>query len=418
MDTTVTQRLQGMEVFLVGGAVRDHLLGLEPKDKDWVVVGATSQQMLDRGFKQVGADFPVFLCPDTKDEFALARTERKSGAGHTAFTVDASASVTLEEDLMRRDLTINAMAMTPEGDVVDPFGGQEDLNHNVLRHVSEAFAEDPLRVLRVARFTSRFPGFGVALGTLELMRELVDADEMETLTAERVWKEMEKALSEAAPENFFLTLEACGALQRLLPEVQALRNVPQPEKHHPEVDTFVHVMLCLQQARAMGADTDVMLAVLLHDLGKGITPSEELPQHIGHERSGVPLVTAVCDRLKVSKTARRLSLAVCEHHLRCHMLLEMRPGKVFKLLVALDGLRRPELVDMFAQACEADARGRTGLEDRDWPQGDMLRAALVAAKGVSAKPLVAQGLEGEGLVQTLTQNRVRAIKHALQEMNG
>jgi tRNA nucleotidyltransferase (CCA-adding enzyme) len=398
-----------MNTFLVGGAVRDMLLGLEHKDKDFVVVGSTPAEMEARGFKQVGADFPVFLCPDTKDEFALARTERKTGAGHTAFVCDASPEVTLEEDLMRRDLTINAMALDDEGEIVDPFDGQEDLANGMLRHVSPAFAEDPLRVLRVARFAARFPTFRVAAETMLLMTELVKAGEVDTLTPERVWQEMNKALGEAKPTRFFEVLRDCGALKVLLPEVDALRGVPQPALHHPEVDTFVHVMLALDEAVKMDCDLDVRFAVLVHDLGKGLSPADMLPSHHGHEKGGVPLVEAVCDRLKVPRATRRLALAVCEHHLRCHKILDSRPGKVFKLLMALDGLRRPEMVEKFAQACEADARGRTGLEDRHYPQADMLRRALPLVKAVSAKPLVERGFTGLKLAKMLEQERVRAL---------
>jgi len=401
-----------MEAFLVGGAVRDQLLGLEPKDKDWVVVGATSEQMVAHGFKQVGSDFPVFLHPETGDEFALARTERKSGSGHTAFEVDASTDVTLEDDLLRRDLTINAMAMSG-GELVDPFDGFSDLKDGVLRHVSAAFSEDPLRVLRVARFAARFPDFEVDLGTLALMRELVEAGEMEHLTAERVWMETSKALIEDVPSRFFKVLHEVGALERVFPELAALDGVPQPAKHHPEVDTFVHVMLALDFAAKMGRDLDVRFAVLLHDLGKGATPTDILPQHIGHEKGGVPLVKAVCERLRVSKDRRKLALDVCELHLHAHRLPEMRPGKVVKLLIALDGFRRPDMVERFVQACEADAKGRTGLEDRVWPQGDMLLDALVAAKAVSTAPLLERGFEGKRLGAQLLQERIKAVKRVM-----
>ena len=401
-----------MEAFLVGGAVRDQLLGLDPKDRDWVVVGSTTEQMEAHGFKQVGADFPVFLHPETGDEFALARTERKSGTGHTAFEVDASTDVTLVDDLLRRDLTINAMAM--DGDtLVDPFDGFSDLKDGVLRHVSAAFSEDPLRVLRVARFAARFPSFEVDLGTLALMRELVEAGEMEHLTSERVWAETAKALMEEVPSRFFNVLHEVGALERVFPELAALAGVPQPAAHHPEVDTFVHVMLAVDHAAAQDCVLDVRLAVLLHDLGKGVTPTEELPQHRGHESTGVPLVAAVCDRLRVSKDRRKLCLAVCEFHLHCHRLVEMRPGKVLKLLQALDGFRKPEMVDKFVQACEADARGRTGLEDRDFPQAELLVRALVAAKAVSTAPLLERGFTGKKLGALLDQERIRAVKGAI-----
>lgn len=403
-----------MKTFLVGGAVRDKLLSVPSKDQDWVVVGATPQEMLDKGFKQVGADFPVFLCPETKDEFALARTERKSGKGHTAFVVDASAAVTLEEDLMRRDLTVNAMAMTTDGTLVDPFGGQADLRDGVLRHVSPAFAEDPLRVLRTARFAARFPSFVVHADTVALMSALVVAGEMETLTPERVFQELAKALDESKPSRFFEVLRDCGALAVLFPELEALAGVPQPAEHHPEVDTFVHVMLSLDQAAAAGAAQDVRFAVLLHDLGKGLTPKDMLPSHHKHEAAGVPLVDAVCDRLKAPKGHRVLARLVCEHHLRCHKVLDSRAGKVLKLLLALDGLRKPEMVDKFAQACEADARGRTGLEARPYPQADRLRNALVVVKSVSAKPLVERGFTGLKLAVVLQQARARALNDFLQ----
>nr|WP_010133389.1 multifunctional CCA addition/repair protein [Microbulbifer agarilyticus] len=397
-----------MNVFLVGGAVRDKLLHRPVHERDWVVVGATEQAMRDRGFRPVGKDFPVFLHPDTGEEYALARTERKSGHGYGGFTVFASPDVTLEQDLQRRDLTVNAMAETENGAIIDPYGGRADLDARILRHVSPAFSEDPLRILRVARFAARYAplGFTIADETMALMRTMVEAGEVEHLVAERVWKEVSRALTEPRPDIFIRTLRDCGALKVLLPEVDCLFGIPQPPLHHPEIDTGDHVLRALRQAPP---ELPVRFAVLVHDLGKGVTPQEVLPSHRGHEAAGLPLVRAVCKRLRVPNPITALSLGVCEYHLHCHKAFELRPQTLLKLLRALDALRKPERFEQFLESCEADARGRLGLEDREYPQVDYLRAARAAAAQVDPQTLIAQGFAGAELGKALDQARVQAL---------
>ena len=401
-----------MKVYLVGGAVRDALLGYPSSENDWVVVGATPADLLDQGFQQVGKDFPVFLHPDTKDEYALARTERKRGHGYTGFAVHCDPAVTLEQDLLRRDLTINAMARSPDGDIIDPYGGQRDLAARVLRHVSDAFVEDPLRVLRTARFAARYAhlGFGVAPETLALMAEIVDQDELAHLPAERIWVEMERALGERDPQVFVQVLRDCGALARLLPELEALFGVPQTEKYHPEIDTGVHTLMALQQAALLTPATDVRFALLLHDLGKGTTPRAEWPRHIAHEHRGLKLVEQVCQRLKAPGQHRELALKVCEYHTHCHRALELRGKTLLKLLNATDALRRPERFEAFLLACEADARGRKGLEQRDYPQADYLRCAQAMAQEVSAAAFSEQGLQGKALGEAIAAERMRRLE--------
>lgn len=397
-----------MKTYLVGGAVRDHLLQRPIHERDWVVVGASEGEMLDQGFRPVGKDFPVFLHPETGEEYALARTERKSGHGYGGFTVYASPEVTLEQDLQRRDLTVNAMAQTEDGDIIDPYNGRADLEARLLRHVSPAFAEDPLRILRVARFAARYQplGFSVASETMTLMRAMVDAGEVEHLVAERVWKEISRALVEPRPDVFIRVLRECGALQVLLPEVDRLFGVPQPPVYHPEVDTGDHVLRALRQAPA---ELPVRFAVLVHDLGKGITPEDILPSHRGHESAGLPLVQEVCNRLRVPNPIRSLALGVCEYHLHSHKAFELRPHTIMKLLRALDALRNPEKFEQFLQSCEADARGRLGLEDREYPQADYLRAARACAAAVEVKTLMAKGYEGAELGRELDRARTEAL---------
>ncbi|WGL15829.1 multifunctional CCA addition/repair protein [Microbulbifer bruguierae] len=397
-----------MNIFLVGGAVRDKLLQRPVHERDWVVVGATEAEMLERGFRPVGKDFPVFLHPETGEEYALARTERKSGHGYGGFTVYASPDVTLEQDLQRRDLTVNAMAETEDGQIVDPYNGQSDIKARLLRHVSPAFSEDPLRILRVARFAARYAplGFSVAPETMTLMQGMVDAGEVEHLVPERVWKEVSRALTEPRPDIFIQVLRECGALKVLLPEVDRLFGVPQPPLHHPEVDTGDHILRALRQAPA---ELPVRFAVLVHDLGKGVTPEEVLPSHRGHESAGLPLVSAVCQRLRVPNPVKALALGVCEYHLHCHKAFDLRPQTLLKLIRALDALRRPERFEQFLQSCEADARGRLGLEDREYPQVDYLRAARNAAAGVDPAALIAQGFAGAELGKALEQARLQAL---------
>ncbi len=408
-----------MQIYLVGGAVRDRLLGLPVTDRDYVVVGATPEEMVARGFRPVGADFPVFLHPETKEEYALARTERKSGHGYKGFTVYAAPDVTLEEDLRRRDLTINAMAETPEGELIDPFGGERDLRDGILRHVSPAFAEDPVRVLRVARFAARYAkwGFRVAHGTIKLMRGIVDAGEVDRLVPERVWSELERALGEDRPSRFFAVLRSCGALARLFPEIDALYGVPQPERHHPEIDTGVHAMLVLEQAAKLSADTRVRFAALLHDVGKGITPPEEWPRHIDHESRGARLIVDFCARFRVPNEYRDLAVLVARYHAHCHRVQELRPGTVLEVIEALDAFRRPERVEQFLLACEADARGRTGHEDAEYPQAELFRRAAAAARGVDtaeiAREAAEQGLTGPAVGERIRARRTEAINAVL-----
>jgi len=401
-----------MEIYLVGGAVRDQLLGLEPKERDWVVVGASPQQMLDLGYKQVGKDFPVFLHPETKEEYALARTERKTAPGYTGFSFHAAPDVTLEDDLLRRDLTINAIAKDADGNLVDPFEGRKDLDEGLLRHVSPAFSEDPVRILRAARFAARFAkyGFKVAHGTNALMRKMVENGEVDALVPERVWKEFSKALAEDTPQAFFKVLRGCGALAKLFPEIDALYGVPQPEKHHGEIDTGVHVMMVLQQAALLSDDARVRFAALTHDLGKATTPVDQLPQHIGHEQRSVQLVDQLCDRFKVPNDFRALARLTAQYHTHCHRAEELKASTILKVLEASDAFRKPDRFEHYLLACTADARGRKGKQDSDYPQADLFRQALVAANTVDAKEIVAQGLKGEAIKKAIHERRVDAIK--------
>jgi tRNA nucleotidyltransferase (CCA-adding enzyme) len=401
-------------VFLVGGAVRDELLGVPKRERDWVVVGSTPDELLERNFRQVGASFPVFLHPETGEEYALARTERKQGHGYHGFAVDFHPDVTLEQDLARRDLTVNAMARDRDGRLIDPFGGRRDLEQRVLRHVSPAFCEDPLRVLRVARFAARFAEFGFRVhgSTIELMREMAASGELEHLVPERVWAEFEDAMSTRQPARFIEVLRESRALAVLLPEVDRLFGVPQPEKYHPEIDTGIHVMMTMNLAARLGGPAEVVFALLLHDLGKGLTPRSRLPSHLGHEKSGVPLVEEVCARLRAPGAFRDLALLVCELHLRCHRLIEARPSTLMKLIEDAGLLRRPDRVQDFVRACEADYRGRKGLEDRSYPQGDRLQAALRAALAVRARDIATQGLDGVQIGELLRKARIKAIAGA------
>lgn len=400
-----------MNIFLVGGAVRDSLLGRQVTERDYVVVGSTPEQMVEQGFKPVGSDFPVFLHPETHEEYALARTERKSGTGYGGFTFYTSPDLTLEEDLIRRDLTINAMAQTLDGQTIfDPYHGQADLEARLLRHVSPAFAEDPLRVLRVARFAARFAnlGFTVAPETMAFMRQLTESGELSHLTPERVWKETERALGEDRAEVFFEVLRECGALKVLLPELDALFGVPQRPQHHPEIDTGVHTMMALQRSCEYGYSTQVRFATLLHDLGKAMTPHDEWPRHVQHEERGLIPVREVCNRLKVPSGFRDLAEIVCREHLMCHRVLDLRPGTVWRLLQRIDVLRKPERVEEYIQACMCDARGRLGLETRDYPQADYLRAAIVAVRKVRAADLPSN-LKGLSIGEALVSARIEAI---------
>ncbi|WP_163123351.1 multifunctional CCA addition/repair protein [Acinetobacter portensis] len=399
-----------MQVYLVGGAVRDHLLGYPYHEKDYVVVGATPEQLIASGYQPVGKDFPVFLHPDTKDEYALARTERKSGHGYHGFSFYTDPSVTLEEDLIRRDLTINAIAMDDDGKIYDPYNGQKDLDHKILRHVSNAFIEDPLRVLRIARFAARYKalGFSVAPETLALMQQLAESGELEALTTERVWKETSRALMENHADEYFEVLRKCGALKVLFPEIDALYGIPQRPEYHPEIDCGIHTMMSLQQACKANYSLDVRFAVLVHDLGKALTPKDELPRHIMHEERGVKPVTEVCDRLKVPTNTKQLALAVCKEHLKCHQALTLKPGTLWRLLQRLDVLRRPERVEAFVQACECDSRGRLGLENREYPQSKYIFDAIQVVRNIKAQDLPAD-VKGQEIGEMLIERRIQAI---------
>jgi tRNA nucleotidyltransferase (CCA-adding enzyme) len=401
-----------MQIYKVGGAVRDRLLGIPFSDTDWVVIGASADEMLAQGYRPVGADFPVFLHPKTGEEYALARTERKSGRGYGGFTFYASPDVSLEEDLIRRDLTINAMAEDDDGQIVDPYHGRKDLEARLLRHVSPAFAEDPLRVLRVARFAARYApmGFSVAPETLTLMRELSESGELEALTAERSWKEISRALMESRPDVFIQVLRDCGALAVLMPEVDALFGVPQPPEHHPEVDTGEHVLAVLRECAKHEQPLSVRWACLVHDVGKGETREEEWPKHHAHEHLGLPLIDAINARFKVPRDCQELARLVGEYHTHCHRALELRPNTILELLQSFDVYRRPQRFEEFLAASEMDARGRHGLEDRAYPQAEYLRGAAQAARAVAVQPLLEKGYKGAELGEALKRERLTALK--------
>ena len=401
-----------MEIFLVGGCVRDQLLGLTTKDRDWVVVGATQQDMLDLKYRQVGKDFPVFLHPSTKEEYALARTERKTAPGYAGFDFNANSDVTLEDDLARRDLTINAIAKSKNGELIDPFNGQADLKNKILRHVSAAFVEDPVRILRLARFAARFAslGFTVAKETQELMQQMVNNREVDALVPERVWQETQRALAEDTPARYFEVLRECGALNKLFPEINNLWGVPQPEQHHPEIDTGVHTMMVLTQAAKLSSDNKVRFAALVHDLGKGTTAKDEWPKHIDHESRGVPLVEALCDRYRIPNDYRELAIIVTKYHLHYHRAAELRDDTFLKTLESLDAFRRPERFELFLLACEADSRGRTGYEDKVFEQPAIYRKVFKAANAIKTQELVAQGLKGKAIKEALAKQRLQVIK--------
>ncbi len=401
-----------MQTYLVGGAVRDHLLNRPVKDNDWVVVGATPEEMISKGYEQVGADFPVFLHPDTKEEYALARTERKSGKGYQGFVCDFSSAVTLKEDLLRRDLTINAMAQDSDGKIIDPYNGQTDLQNRILRHVSPAFQEDPLRVLRVARFAARFAslGFRIADETMDLMKQMVLDNELDHLVAERVWTETQRSLGENSPDTYFRVLRECGALKVWFKELDALFGVPQPEKHHPEIDTGEHALLCLQAAQKLSNSTAVRWAALIHDLGKGRTPESEWPRHFGHEKKGLSPVKQLCNRLKAPNDAKTLALLSSEFHTHVHRAFELRPDTLLKLFDQVDAWRRPERFEDFLLVCIADARGRTGLEECDYPQAEYCRNALKEALTITAQDIIATGIQGAEIRPALAKARADHLK--------
>ena len=409
----------GLEAYVVGGWVRDRLLGLPHKDRDWVVVGATPEEMLRRGFRQVGRDFPVFLHPDTGEEYALARTERKTAPGHTGFEVHAAPDVTLEEDLARRDFTVNAMAMTSEGELIDPFHGAEDLKRGVLRHVGPAFVEDPLRVLRLARFAARLD-FEVAPETRELARTMARSGELAHLTPERVWQELQRAMAAPRPRRFVEVLRETEALKVLFPEIDDLFGIPQPAKYHPEIDTGEHLLLALDAAARLTDDPLVRFAVLLHDLGKAATPPEQWPSHRGHEALGVPLVDRLCRRYRAPKHYHRLARRTARHHLVVHRAFELKPSSLLRLLEELDAFRQPEDFERFLLACEADARGRKGFEEVPCPQVDYLRHARAEAATVTAREVPPE-LMGKAVgeaIRDLRRRRLARLKAEWQQEAG
>ncbi|MBO1926423.1 multifunctional CCA addition/repair protein [Thiomicrorhabdus sp. 6S2-11] len=410
-----------MQIYLVGGAVRDALLDIAVYDRDWVVVGATPQQMLDGGYQQVGKDFPVFLHPDSKDEYALARTERKQGSGYHGFEVFAEPSVTLEDDLIRRDLTINAMAQAEDGTIIDPYGGQQDLQNRVLRHVSDAFSEDPLRVLRVARFAAKLAPFGFTLAqeTKILMTQMVASGELAELTPERVWQEVVKVLNSVEPSRFFEVLDEVGATEVLFPELHALHGVEQPEKHHPEGDVWIHTMMVLQQATKLSDDLAVRFAALVHDLGKGITPPELWPKHHGHEAAGVPLVKALCQRYRVPKKIEQFACKVTEYHGVIHSGLKdgapyLKPKTYHKVLQNCGAYKDAEAFTQVLIACKADARGRLGFEEVDYPQLEFWQAVQKVAAAVDNKAIIAQGFQGKEIAEQIEKTRINNISQFIQ----
>ncbi|PPC95958.1 multifunctional CCA addition/repair protein [Methylotenera mobilis] len=402
-----------MQTYIVGGAVRDELLGYPIKDKDYVVVGSTPEQMVAAGFRPVGKDFPVFLHPKTHDEYALARTERKTAKGYKGFVVHASPEITLEQDLARRDLTVNAIAKNEVGEFIDPFHGINDIKSKTLRHVSDAFVEDPVRILRIARFSARLADFNIAPETLSLMQQMVDAGEVDALVAERVWQELAKGLMEKKPARMFEVLRSCGALKRIIPELDNLWGVPQPPQHHPEVDTGVHVMMVLDYAAQKAFSLSVRFAALMHDLGKGTTPKEILPRHIGHEERGVHLVKDVCKRLRVPNDCKELAVMVAKFHGKLYQSLDMRPSTLLEFLIQLDAIRQPERFNGFLQACEADSRGRTGLENCPTPAADLMRKVLDAAFTIDAGAIASKQSDVEKIKIAIFEARVEAIKRVL-----
>lgn len=410
---------QKLNYFLVGGAVRDKLLNRPVVDNDYVVVGSTVEEMLSLGFTQVGKDFPVFLHPESKQEYALARTEKKNGVGYTGFDCDVSSSITLEEDLQRRDLTVNAMAMDHQGVIHDPYHGQKDLDNRILRHISPAFTEDPLRVLRVARFAARYHqyGFIIAAETMQLMTDISDNGELTNLSGERIWQEIERALTELNPEVFFQVLLECHALKTIWPELHQLWGIPNPKKWHPEICSGIHTMMVLQQAVLNSSDPKVRFACVCHDLGKSVTPKAILPSHHGHESAGLPLIESVCQRLRIPNNYKSLALKVSEFHLHVHKAYELKATTILTLFNRLDVWRKPEEFLDFLTCCTADFNGRTGFEDKDYPQRDYLYHAYEQLRTITAKPFVAQGLKGLEIKKAIESERLTQLKAYQQRMN-
>jgi tRNA nucleotidyltransferase (CCA-adding enzyme) len=411
--------IQSLKHYLVGGAVRDKLLNRDVYDRDWVVIESTPKEMLSLGFSQVGKDFPVFLHPETKEEYALARTERKQGEGYTGFICNADPSVSLEEDLIRRDLTINAMAMDDSGKIIDPYNGQNDLNNRVLRHVSDAFIEDPLRVLRVARFAARFHeyNFTIADETLLIMQKISNSGELATLSGERIWQEMSRSLEEKHPDVFFQTLRDCHALEKIWPELNALWNIPNPALHHPEVCSGVHTMMVLQQSVKLSSKISIRFAALCHDLGKTLSPKETLPKHYGHEKSGLPLVEKICNTLKVPNQIKSLALKVCQFHLHCHRAFELKPQTILTLFNNLDVWRKPEEFEDFLLVCQADATGRLGFENNTYPQAQFLKELFTQTSRVKSLEFVEQGLTGIKIKEAINDKKLRIIEALKTSLN-
>jgi tRNA nucleotidyltransferase (CCA-adding enzyme) len=408
-----------MKVYLVGGAVRDELLGIPVTERDWCVVGSTPEELADLGFRRVGKDFPVFLHPKSNEEYALARTERKKAAGYHGFDFNTSPDISIEDDLGRRDLTINAIARDENGQYVDPYNGRADIDAKLLRHVSDAFDEDPVRVLRVAKFAARFAGAGfrVARETMSKMRDMVKAGEVNALVPDRVWKETEAALGGHHPQVYFQVLRECGALQAIFPEVDALFGIPQPAKWHPEIDCGLHTMMVLEQSANISQEAAVRFAALVHDLGKATTPKGQLPKHAGHEKRSVKLVKLLSRRLPVPASFRELGLLVAEFHAHCHRAFVLRSSTILKVLQRVDAFRRPERFEQFLQACEADARGRTGYENQPYPQGRYFRDAFAAASAVSIDAFATDGLSGRKIGELMEKNRIEAIERFKQSFD-
>jgi tRNA nucleotidyltransferase (CCA-adding enzyme) len=408
-----------MEIYLVGGAVRDKLLGFPVMEKDWVVIGETPESMIKQGFRPVGKDFPVFLHPQSHDEYALARTERKTAPGYKGFAIHASPEVSLEQDLIRRDLTINAIALTPQGQLIDPYGGQQDIENRVFRHISPAFAEDPVRILRVARFAARYGhlGFTLAKETRELMLSMVAAGEVDYLVPERVWAELSKALKEMTPSAFFYTLKDCTALEKIFPEINCLFGVPQPEKYHPEIDTGLHSMLCLEQAAQLSTSPEVRFAALVHDLGKGVTPQKIWPHHYGHEENGLQILEKLCSRLRVPNAFKTLSMNVMQYHTHCHKVFELRASTLTDMLSVLGAFKANNMLPEFLLACEADAKGRTGFEYAPYPQAEIIMLAAKAAASVDASAILNSGLKGAKIGEAIRRLRIKAVVEVINTCN-
>jgi len=402
-----------MKIYMVGGAVRDELLGFSVKDKDFVVVGSTPEAMISAGFKSVGKDFPVFLHPKTHDEYALARTERKTGSGYKGFVVHAAADVTLEEDLARRDLTVNAIAKTDDGQLIDPYNGLADIQSKTLRHVSDAFAEDPVRILRTARFAARYPDFSIAPETNQLMQKMVNAGEVDALVAERVWQELAKGLMEIRPSRMFDALRACGALKKILPELDKLWGIPQPAQHHPEIDTGVHMMMVIDYTAKQSFSLPVRFAALMHDLGKGATPTDALPRHIGHELRSVSLLKDITKRLRVPNDCKELAQIVAKFHGKLHQVHQMRPSTILEFLIDLDAIRQPDRFKDFLKACEADSRGRTGYENCTLSESDLMLKVLQAASSIDAGEVASKFSEPERIKVAVFEARLKAVKQVL-----